>query len=285
MGDKMKKLILALILAPTLAIGQTASYTVRSTSDSDGVKVNRHTAAVAKDWGVGVINTEYHTPLYSKNSNGLVLIADHKKDNITLIGNIGLGSVGSKNYLLGDITGTMYVNKYISLNITAFGDLIDSTNSLSNNITARGLVIGSDFNYGNVGLAAGSRQIWYSNDNKQTGYYIKPYYSIIDGVNVYLTKRNYSNSNPYNGLYFSPEDYDRSGFGVSIRQRIQSITVSAFVDRTSIKTPFSDDKTTAWKLEAMAPIGSKSKANVSFGRDYNNGFSYRYLQVGINHAF
>lgn len=281
----MKKLILSLILAPTLAIGQNVDYTIRSTSDSDGVKVIRHTAAVAKDWGVGVINTEYQTPLYSKNSNGLVLVADHKKDNVTLIGNIGLGSVGSKNYLLGDITGTMSINKYIALNITAFGDLIDSTNSLSNNITARGLVVGTDINYDKVGLATGSRQIWYSNDNKQTGYYIKPYYSIIDGVNIYLTKRNYSNSNPYNGLYFSPEDYDRSGFGISIRQRIKSVTVSASIDRTSIKTPFSNDKTTAWKLEAKTPIGVKSKANLIFGRDYNNGFYYRYLQVGINYAF
>lgn len=282
----MKKIILALLLLPSLALGQIIDYTLRSTNDSDGVKLNRSTTSIIfKDWGIGIVDNNYQTPLYSKTTNGLVLVSNYKKDNFSLAGNLGVGFDDKKNYLLGDITGNLAVNKHVALNATMFGDLVDSANSLSNNITVKGLVLGTDIDYNDFGVSSGLRQIWYSNNNKQNGYYIKPYYSVVSGINIYLTKRNYTNSNPYNGLYFSPDEYDRSGLGISFRHRIGSTVISGFVDSTRIKTPFSNDRTTAWRVEAKSPLDNKSNVTLSVGSDYNNGFYYRYLGVGIKYAF
>lgn len=282
----MKKLLLSLLLVPSLALAQQVNHSVKSTEDNDGVKLLNHTTSVmVKDWGIGVSKTDYQTPTYNKTSSGLLLIADYKRSNHSLVGNIGIGSTSGKNYLLGDITGSYTLNKNISLNASVFGDLIDSTKSLTNNIAARGLILGADLTHDQMGLAAGSKTVWYSDQNKQQGYYLKPFYSIADGVNVYMTKKHYTNSMPYNGLYFSPDVYDRSGMGISVRKRLGHATVYGFVEKTRIKTQFSNDSTTAWKLEVSSPVYDKVKTRVSAGKDYNNGFYYKYLEFSIAYTF
>lgn len=286
MGNKMKKLLLSLLLMPGLVIAQQLNHSIKTSEETDGVRLTTHTTSVvSKDWGVGISNTEYQTPTYNKTASGLLLISNYRKPTHSILGQIGVGTTSGKTYLLGDITGTYNLNKNLVLNAGLFGDLLDSTNSLANNITVQGLNLGADINYEKFSMAVGSKTVWYRNNNRQQGYYVKPFYSVFDGVSVYLTKRHYTNSQPFNGLYFSPDVYDRSGFGIGVRQRFGQTTVSGFVEKTKIKTQFSNDATTAWKLEITSPVNNRVKSKVTAGQDYNNGFNYRYLEVAVSYEF
>lgn len=282
----MKKILLLLLLIPTIALSQNINYSIKSSEDNDGVKTTSHNASfMFNNWGIGVSNTEYQTPLLNKLSSGIFLVSDYKTSNYNINGNIGVGKTDGTNYLLGDITGSYVLNKHAKLNVGLFGDIVDSTNSLNNNITFRGLTLGTDLEYNKFGITLGTKNIWYSNSNQQQGYYLKPFYSIVDGVTVYLTKKHYKNTNPYNGLYFSPDSYDRSGAGISIRKRVGPTTIIGFIENTRIKTPFSNDSTIAWKLNVVGPINNKLKIQTGIGQDYNNGFYYRYADISVNYQF
>lgn len=281
----MKKILIMLMLIPMLipmlASAQELTNSIKNTDDSEVTSKIFTTSIKFKEFGISASKTDYQTSLYNKSSSGLLLLIDQKKEKYNILGNIGVGFTDNKNYLLGDISAVYKLNKNINLNAGIFGDLIDSNNALNKNITAQGLILGIDSDYDKFGISARAKNIWYNNHNQQHGYYLKPFYIVVEGIIIYATKKNYRNTNPYNGLYFSPEKYDRSGIGISTKQRVGSTIISGFFEQSKIKTPFSYESAKTWKLEMSTPINDTLKTKIIIGKDNNNGFFYKYNEVSI----
>lgn len=282
----MKQTILLFLLLPIICLAQKIDYTFKTTKDNDNVNSNSQTIIISNnEFGIGISKSQYQTNSYNKDATGILLATNYEKNNFSLVGNLGIGYTSNKKYLLGDITSTIKINDFVAVNATIFGDIVDSNNALSNNITAKGIILGKDISIDKIGIAFGSKHIWYDDNNHQTGYFLKSFYTISEGVNVYLTKKHYTNSLPNSRYYFSPNMYDRSGVGMSIRKRFDSVIIYGFFERTKIKTQFDNEYANSWKLEIKTPVYDKIKIKLSFGKDFNNGFYYRYIESNLNYEF
>lgn len=285
----MKKLvvILTLIAASSVTLADTISHSLRYTKDDPDTTLHRNMITwVKEDYGVGSVNSTYRFPGNQSTSTGLVLVANSNQSDYSIKGYLGIGQNQARNYLLGDITYTRKVNDTFYVDFNVFGDLVDSPKSLQNNVRMQGVSLGGDYFTNDYGVAFGSRLIHYSDGNQRTGVYIKPYVSLIDGLNMYLSERYYVNSKPNNGVYYSPEYQNKLGYGVNFRYRWGVALVTGYVERGIQRTPENKIPFNLLKLEVVYPLSKNSNLRVVAGKDYsNNNFGYKYVETGIDFKF
>lgn len=264
------------------------------TYDTDDLKLNRVTAtnwfdkdASGTKHGVSLTRKMYTSPQIDANMNAVTYSADTKVDDYTLIGHAGVGQIHSKQFLFGDIELQKRLNKYVTVSAGFYGDVVDSVVGLDEGITVNGIVVGGEVSNEYGGVAGNVRQAYYTNGNTQTGWFLKPYVNVFEGVNVYVSTRQYTNSDPYNGDFFAPEDFERYNFGVGFRQRIYGWVVSGFVEQGKAYIDGAKEDVEAWRFKAERPLADKWTGSVMAGEDVsaNRNYIYNYFNISIRYDF
>lgn len=166
--------------------------------------------------------------------------------------------------------------------------LVDSVRSLSSEVRFDAATVAVDKTVAErFNLALAATRLDFSDDNTRDQLRARASYRIIDdhGVHLYLRTRQYSNSRPFTGNYFSPEDLQETLVGSSVRRRVPGLTafVSGWIDvgRQTVDGASTSIRSWQLKLEAF-PLrpwhfalvgGEQTTAGTGGGPDY----AYRYL--------
>ena len=282
----MKKLILGCALATAFNVNaQQVIGEIYRSADSDGTVVVKYPVALRYAGPIGVSFTEstYTTPTSSFGATTVSAIVDYKKGEYAVDGNAGV-SMMVKTYFTGDITGHRQVTigpVKADLGVTVYGDIVDSQVGLADKITYLGAALSGDISTDSFGVAGDIRQTNYTNNNTKTGWSIKGYAPIMDGVTIYLINKQYRNSNPFNGAYYSPESYRRTSVGMSFRQRFSDILISGKVEPGMTYTSDGRDSVYLWQLTAKYSVTSRLSINGTVGSDVDSASSYTFNHSSI----
>ena len=260
------------------------------TDQNDMVQVTAG-GLVNKELGLVYTDTQYKTSSAEKyNAGTLSLVSDYKRDNYWIEGNAGISSMNSKTYFTGDMTGHTYFwspgIKY-DLMLGVYGDIVDSPLGLKNEITTTGVVGGAEVSGQGGGLVALARIATYTNNNTQNGFFVKGYVNIADGVNFYLSTKQYKNSSPFNGLYYSPDLYQRANAGLGFRKRIDGLLVFGKVEFGKAKVSGVTTAVNAWNLNAEYKVGKQWVWTGALGSDVgsSDNYQYKYFNIKIEYLF
>lgn len=286
----MKKYLLGIALysAITNAFGMTSEFDLAGATDKSGLTAHRYTAKIMpSSWGIAGVMTDYRTPLGQKQSYGGMIVSNVDNESYSVIGQLGMASTDSKNFLIGDITATKKLNQNASISMGLFGDLLEGTKALANNIDLMGVVASAELSNDRVGFVGGVKEILFSDKNVREEFFVKPWIVVYPGISTYITWRDYTNSMPNRPFYFSPETYNRTGVGIRFRKSFENVRVSGFVEQTEIKTPTSREPAFAWKVQAERPLSQNLRGILSFGRDVGaiSGFTYEYFNATLRYNF
>lgn len=219
----MKSLLIFLfLLFATIAHGadERVQYDAWYSTDSDAATVFRNMVYYMPTEGVGFgyINTNYDVNS-SSNASALAAVLDVEIIGAKVNGYAGVGQHNSGVYLLGDVGATYTLTKQVDIIGGVYADLVDSERGLDQATTYIGAYGGVDYHADPYGAVALVYQNDYSNNNTQLGVRTKVYYSFIPGWHAYVKTKDYTNSNPWNGHFYSPDVYERRSVGVGWRLR------------------------------------------------------------------
>ena len=245
-----------------------------------------------QDWGISVNKTNYTTDTGARYSGqGITALANYHTDNFSLVGELGVGqlnNISNKNFLLGDMTATYRVNRNFSVYAGLNGDAVASDAALAVGATYTGVSLGAElFKEGLGGITGGVYQQWYSNSNVQQGFFAKVYAETpIDGVNVYVSTKQYTNSLPDNGLFYSPASYARYNIGVGYRLALnEEWTLSGHADIGQAVANGVTSNVSSYRVAVDKTLVKNMSAGIAIGSDINPGNNYRYNYVMANFRY
>ena len=235
----MIKLLIAGILLhiSTLAYGDSVGGGVIWSDDSDGNTTTRVSAnALYKSkYGVSVTDITINTPVVSGRGNSVEAVINDSYGIVSLNGTAGIGQVNNNQFFVGDMTANVAVTKRVLLSGSVYGDIVDSTNGIINNVSFRGVLAGGEYTGDSWGVSGNYRLTEYSNNNNATGIFGKLYYNVANGIAVFGTVKHTDHSLPNNGDFWSPQKYERNGLGVSARYRYENLLGYASFDHGQAK--------------------------------------------------
>lgn len=283
----MKKKLAALLLVLASAVSaETVEYRLFQAND-DGVLTRKNTVSVSKaPFGIGASYSTHRTAFGQVDSKEASLLLDYNFSGGSVFGNLGIGEVGGRSYFVGDTSVRFNPLRDVITEVTVFGDTIIS-NSSPVKTPYYGIMTNTEFAVGEMGMVVGARSIRYDDGNTQNGYRVRVWTSIADGVVVFAKYHGYTNSKPFSPNYFSPDEYNRGGFGITVRRKFGDTRVSATVESTKINSAGSIEDTVSWKLQTDTPLSKTSSVIVNVGRDYGlaGGLEYRYAEVKVKMEF
>lgn len=281
------------------------------TTEIAGLKIERYGVDVAEvntviprpdmirerdrqDWGISVNKTRYVTDAGTTyNGQGLTALANYHTNNFSLVGELGVGQLNNrsnKNFLLGDMTATYKINRNFSVYAGVYGDAVASDAGLAAGATFTGVSLGAELSKeGLGGISAGVYQQTYSNDNIQQGFMAKVYADTpISGVNVYASTKQYTNSLPYNGLFYSPPSYARYNIGIGYRLALnEEWTLSGHADIGKALADGTWSNVNSYRVAIDKTLVKNMSAGVAIGSDINpsNNYRYNYVQANFRYTF
>jgi hypothetical protein len=239
-----------------------------------------------QDWGISVNKTQYTTDIGTAYSGqGITALANYHNGGFSLVGELGIGQLDNapnKNFLIGDMTATYKINRNVSIYAGLYGDAIASDAGLAMAATFTGVSVGAEVSKENLGgISGGVYQQTYSNNNIQQGFVAKVYAETpITGVNVYVSTKQYTNSMPYNGLFYSPESYARYNIGVGYRLALtDEWTLSGHVDVGQALADGAWSDVNSYRVALDKTLVKNMTAGVAIGSDINPSNNYRYNYV------
>ena len=239
-----------------------------------------------RDWGISVNKTNYTTDTGTRYSGqGITALANYHYDRFSLIGELGVGqldNLSNKNFLLGDITAAYRVNGNFSVFAGLNGDLVASGAALAAGTTYTGISLGAELSKAGLGgITGGVYQQWYSNSNVQQGFFAKIYAETpIEGVNVYVSTKQYTNSLPNNGLFYSPASYARYNIGVGYRLALnEEWTLSGHADIGQAVATGTTSNVSSYRVAVDKTLVKNMSAGIAIGSDINPGNNYRYNYI------
>lgn len=303
----MNKSILALGLSLS-SLGTIASEDVNNhygatrlfvSNDTDG------TSIVSSFIGLSTISsfipvyslTYVEAGNYSGTNNGIGGFFDWSDNKISLNGySLAVRHTESNElFYMGDMNLSYKINKNLDISLGVFGDLVDTEKSLENGIVFKGYSVGFDVYNNHVGLASSVRQAFYSNNNTQNRYDIKGYVSVLDGLSLYISHRFFENNLPLNGMYWSPDEYDRTMIGISFRKRLGEYLVYGYGEGGQGTASYYFENNESyhhdgflynWKLNVERKFDNEVSSLLTLGMDMNQDDKYHYryaiLQVTWN---
>lgn len=245
-----------------------------------------------QDFGIGYthswyLNDEYGIQ-YNYNGSAVSLLSNFKYKDFSMVGSAGIGQMNNRTspYFLGDMNFNYHYNKNTVFSFETYGDLVNSTDAMREGIAFTGYALTADYYNEYGGIAANVGQMFYSDSNIRTIGNLKLYADVYDGVNVYFRTRQYGDSIPNNGLYWSPAMYSRYGLGIGFRQRYEQLLITGFVEGG---ISYADEEllpATAWRLSVEnVPNIYNWTANLAVGSDINGGNNYQYYYVMANFKY
>lgn len=173
---------------------------------------------------------------------------------------------------------------------------IDSRNGLNAGVKYDALTLAGDYQFTDrFNLAGVVGQFNYSDGNERPLYRAKATYVVSEayGINIYARGRKYSDSEPYTGNYFSPENYHDYLGGIGIRRRLP-IVRGTFVGTIDWGKQTADGVTSparTWQLRLESWIGQRFTYALSTGFNATAGvgggddYEYRYTSASASWRF
>lgn len=274
----MKKIFFILLLLSTCAyadgVGTGASYMY----DSDGNSwFNANSWYMPTDvLGVRYGKTQYYTDSVDDSSNRISLVTNYISNNLSVAGDLGVSKLGSKSFMIGDISFIKPVNNHFTAFIGGDGDIVDSEMGILKQIVYRGYNGGFEIYNDKFGAVAALRRTDFSDSNTRTGYQLKTYYSMFDGISLYLSTKYYESSIENNPNYFSPEELRRNSLGVSYRYRLGECLISGYVELGYQDTPDFRETTNAFKIAIGNKFAKFWHWQIAYMTDVESTSNYRY---------
>ena len=173
---------------------------------------------------------------------------------------------------------------------------VDSQNALDSGVAYDALTLAGDYQFSDrFNLAAVVGHLSFSDDNERPLYRAKATYLLSEdyGVSTYVRYRKYSNSDPYGGNYFSPEDFHDWLAGFGMRRRLPFVrgTFIGAIDWGRQNADGVAAPAHTWQVRLESWIGQRftyalstgfnATAGVSGGTDYE----YRYTSISASWRF
>jgi len=203
----------------------------------------------------------------------------------TLTGVAGVGQVHNAAYLYSDLTLTHPYDAEVSTSVGVVGDVVDSIAGLNTNITYTGVVAGVDWSKPWGGVVGSTRYTQYTNSNDQIGWTAKAYVDVVGGLNVYARTKQYHNTNPNNGGFYSPDLYQLYMVGAGFRQRIDGYRVTGCVEVGTRTADREQADATGWRIVVDKKLDQHWNITGTIGRDVDGSYYYQYANVNIAYLF
>lgn len=197
---------------------------------------------------------------------------------------------------LGFVQAAAHPTEPVNVEARFERNLVDSRASLEQGITYDALTLAADYQFTDrFNLAGVVGQLDFSDGNERPLYRAKANFLVSEtyGLSMYVRGRQYSNSDPYNGNYFAPEDFRDWLAGFGMRRRLPWVrgTLSANIDwgRQDADGEVSPARTWLVRLESFRgprwtyalTTGFSATAGAGGGDDYE----YRYTSASVTWAF
>lgn len=297
----MRSLLLLLlsfnVFADDIAIGNNFLYSF----DTEGNQIIQDTVSgwfhtqqkddkmLSQDFGVGYTYSWYLNKAeeqeYHYNGSAISLLSNFKYKDFSMVGSAGIAqlNVWNSHYFVGDMNFNYQYNKNSVFSFGVYGDVVDSTNAMQEEIVFTGYALSFDYYNDYGGIAGNVGQMFYSDNNVRNNGNLKIYADIMDGLNAYLKTKQYSNSNANNGMYWSPELYSRYGLGIGFRQRYAELIFSGFLEGGVSHANEEWLPATAWRLNIEnVKRTSNWIANVAIGSDISGDDNYKWFYINAN---
>jgi len=194
------------------------------------------------------------------------------------------------------ITGSLQISgqatQSIDYEVRAEKNYVDSVNSLSNRITYDAMTFAADYEITprlNVAGVLGS--LSFSDRNRRTLLKARASYVLSEelGIRTYLKLVRHTNTLPYTGNYFSPDNFHDRQLGLGFRQRLSVLrgVLSGYAERGSqsadgVLTPIHGEQlrleafpNRPWHFDLAAGI------QTSAGTGGGSNYEYRYARASI----
>ena len=280
----MKKLCVALLAAPSMAMAGTAGMAIHSSSDTDGMGaryiISSASAQLLDELSVGYSYTDlyFSSGEWKQTGHRHAIQATADVDAWKVTADLGVTSTTEDTG-----TGSIQAEYSFGSNMVYVGverNLVDNQTGIQNNLTFDNYFVGTDLVFGDVGVAASIGTTRYSDNNNRSFNKVKGYYVVADGVHVYARNLYYSNSSPYTGNYFSPDSYYQTLAGVGVRYRVGPGVMVAHADAGQQTVDGTGEFSYTWRVAYNVERTEGWSVTAYAGQDQKQP-EYRYNEIGI----
>lgn len=272
------------LLASSIATAYEVGSGVAFYSDNEGFDAQKTTAMamVTDTLGVRYGKVNVQMPSLHEEGNNVTAVIRKIEHKYTVTGDLGIGSVGGKEFFVGDATAAYNFRDGLSVYGGVYGDLVDSEEGIMRGITYTGWNLGVDMYTKYYGATTQVQQTYYSNNNKLQGVFAKFYVTPLDGVSVYVSTRQKTNSKQDLGAFYSPEEYERYNVGLGFRRRLGPVLVSGFAETGKIESDFEDGRGNAWRLSAQSYGLERLTWQLAISEDISDSTNYKYRMISAS---
>jgi hypothetical protein len=175
----------------------------------------------ANGWGLGASITYYDAPDWSA-AYGRGLYGQYRQHDAqqTIDARVGVMDTDGHTTPIGTVDYMRKITLNTSLGVSAERDVVDSIRGIEQGLTYNSLMLVLDHQFTprfSVGAVAGA--MWFSDDNTRPMLRTRWSYELLanSGLNAYIKTRNYYDSNPDQGNYYSPRWLAEYSGGLSWR--------------------------------------------------------------------
>lgn len=287
MGDKMRYFI-SLLLSMLMTFNTALSYNIETnlyhSIDTDSTMVLKHDTRINYDNGaiIGVGQNLYDSNGQRTTLNKVVL--GYTNEHLTIVpevdeeGNIG----GLVRYIIP--------NDFAFMEVGIERELIDSTVGIDGRLSSTVYYYSIDLYHQeyDLGLALVPSYTNFDGGGSRNQIRSKLYKGIGEtGIHVYVRSRNYWNSDPYNGIFFSPEKYEQYLAGIGFRRVVDEHTVlSGHYDRGRQYIDGYGEQSQSWRLALTTTVRDSIQIEGSYAiDDHSPNYSYELGMLTVRFNF
>lgn len=273
-----------LMLISTMAIADTIETNLYYSNDTDNTSITKYDTRYNMDngYGFGIGKNVY-------DSEGQRVSYDK-----FIITNKGLyHNIEAEIFDSGEIAGNVNVtipNNFTHMEFGIEREMIDSNHGINDELFNNVYYYSIDFysEHYDTGIALVPSYTHFDEGGNRKQLRTKIYKGIGEtGVHVYVRSRNYWNSDPYNGIFFSPEEYSQYLAGFGFRRVIGEHTVvSGHVDVGRQYVDGYSEPSHSWKLGIRTTINDNIGIEGSFARDkHTPNYYYALGMITVTYHF
>ena len=169
----------------------------------------------------------------------------------------------------------------LTLSLGHARNAIDTVAALEADVVQDATTLAGDYSTPRWGFFAGVADIDYSDGNERAMWNAKLRVSVWEriGAHAYVRTLHYTNSDPYSGYYYSPDEYDRWLAGFSARARVSSrVIMSGHLDGGRQEADGEDSASWTTRVNLDAKPAARWMLRLSAGVDQTRpDYRYRYV--------
>jgi len=294
----MRRILLGLlIVSPALLaddLTQTVTPSIFYSTDSDNFDVIKVGSAYAKEYekdkthGVKYENAKYKQDSWSETIDAVSYTFTNKyADNSSSFGNIG---IDTNSQLIGGAEYEHPLNANFTTNVFVERQIVDSKQYIIDETYYN--MVGGVISYDSLERFSAAFVLadqYIEDGNNRIHFRSRFSYTLLpeEGIHAHFVTKHFTSSEPTQGDYFNPENYDRYMVGLSKRRWFNDgsmFNIGAYVGPEYVDGISS---TVQWyEMQYTKPLDKQWSLNASAGALVNsNSYDYRHITFSIAYAF